>query len=178
MTQVLNEAMCTFRKEIAERRSSIEKGWNAFKTDASPFHVAEVIDRSATDLPDDFVPWAPGVVVTSEYLLRAAGYSPRARQPKGWKKEREGVYKKLLHNYHLTVCKCGDLWIIERPIDTVLAYRYGSLPVVTRDRKAAMWLAEYCSLPPSGEERYHGRPLGVARPLTWVGSTPSGIRYL
>src|SRR5579859_2435727 len=47
----------------------------------------------------------------------------------------------------LKVRPCGEFWRIERAECEVLAFLFGSLPVVTRTKEAAMWLAEYCQPP-------------------------------
>jgi hypothetical protein len=160
--------------EIARRRSATMVGWDGFREDVSPFQVAEVIDRSKTKFTDDFVPWAPGIAVASDYLLRAANYDPGSRRPPGWTQHSARLFRKLLHRNYLTVSRCGEFWLVERQIEEVLVYRYGSLPIVTRNYQAAMRLAEYCHLPRNGEF-HRGRPRGVASNLKWVVSTPDGV---
>jgi hypothetical protein len=164
-------------KEIIDRRERVLLSWPAFQKEASQFQIAEIIERSDTDLRDDFVPWAPGMVVASDYLLRAAGHYPGACRPQGWSRQSDGLFRKPLHRWYLTVSRCGEFWLIEREIEEVLVYHYGSLPVVTRSYQAAMRLAEYCHLRPSDSELYHGRPRGAASNLSWAVSTPDGVRY-
>jgi hypothetical protein len=165
----------TLEQKIIERRGAVLKHWQTFLDQPSPYLVAEVIERSNTELPDDFVPWAPGIVIASDYLLRAAGYHPGSRRPEGWSPGNPGVFTKVTYRNRLTVRGCGEFWIIERETCEVLAYTYGSLPIVTRTYQAAMRLAEYCHPRPLEGENCHPCPRGVASALRWLVSSPSGI---
>jgi hypothetical protein len=72
---------------------------------------------------------------------------------------------------------CGELWTVEREIDQVLVYKFGSLPVFTSTPDEAMQLAEYCHLPATEDEPWHASPRGVASSLRWAVSTPDGIQW-
>jgi hypothetical protein len=133
-----------------------------------------VIERGDPDLdlPHDFVPWAPGVVIPSEYLLMQIG--PHSRD---WQETNHDVYRKSLHRNKLMVRGCGNLWTVERQIDEVPAYKFGPLPVFTRTPEAAMRLAEYCHLPATEAVPWHASTRGVAHCFRWVVSTPDGIEW-
>ena len=164
-------------KMIVERRKAVAKGWQFFVRQSSPFRIEEIIERNKTELPDDFVPWAPGIIIPSGYLLRAANYAPGSHRPKGWSRKCPGVFTKVMYGNCMAVRQCGRFWTVERQNDEVLAFTYGSLPVFTRTYQAAMRLAEYCHLPIPKEASWHPRPRGVASSLRWVISTPDGIRW-
>jgi hypothetical protein len=167
--------MMMLEQKIAERRSAVLKDWSPFLKCVSPFVVSTVIDRSKTNLPDDFVPWAPGVVVPSDYLLQAARYHPGSAPLVGWYPGELGAFIKAMHRNRLKVQPCGEFWRIERAECEVLAYTFGSLPVVTRTAEAAMRLADYCHPRPLEGENSHPCPRGVASCLRWVMSSPTGI---
>jgi len=150
-------------EKVTERREAISRDLKAFQRDASPFLVEEVIARRRTWLPDDLAPWAPGVVLASDYLLRASNYRQGARRPRGWLSRcKGGVFLKFPDDRsHLRVRQCGQFWTVERTVNCVgemLAYPYGPLPIFTRTYQAAMRLAEYC----------HRRPRGTGSSLRWV----------
>ena len=168
--------MMMVEQKIAERRSAVLKDWPSFLMCVSPFVVSTVIDRSKAGLPDDFVPWAPGVVIASDYLLRAAGYCSGSLPPDGWCSGRPGFTRVIFRN-RLTIRECGEFWFIERETCEVLAHSYGSLPVFNRTYQAAMWLAEFCHPRPLEGENSHPCPRGVASCLRWVMSTPTGVRW-
>jgi hypothetical protein len=162
-------------QKIMERRNAVLKDWQAFLKQPSPRLIAEIIERNKTDLPDDFVPWAPGIVVASDYLLRAAGSRPGLAPPEGWSPGQPDVFTKVMHGNRLMVRGCGEFWTVERETNEVLAFIFGSMPMFTRTCQAAMRLAEYCHPRPHEGEIHHPRPREVASGLTWVVSTPSGI---
>ena len=164
--------MFHFKGRIDERRNAVLTDWAHFLKDRSPFVIAEVIERSNTELPNDFTPWAPGIVTPSDYLLRAVG-----SRLGGWECTNPGVYRKILYGNKLLVRGCGEFWTIERQIETTLAYKFGPLPIFARTHDAAMQLAEYCHLPGTEDEPYHASPRGVASSLRWVVSTPDGVRW-
>ena len=159
---------------ISERRNAVLRDWPAFLSNKSPHEIGEVIERGDPDLdlPDDFAPWAPGVVIPSEHLLKQI--APHGRD---WQETNLDVYRKILHRNKLCVRGCGKLWTVEREIDELLAYGFGPLPVFTRTPDAAMRLAEYCHLPTTKDEPWHASPRGVAANLRWVVSTPDGIQW-
>jgi hypothetical protein len=167
-----------FNQKIEERRNAILKCWQRFKEQPPTVLIAEVIERSKTDMPDDFAPWAPGVAIVSDYLLRAAGDGPGSRRPTGWSPGKPDVFTKVVYGNRLMVRGCGEFWTPEREIDMVLAFPFGPLPVFTRTCQAAMRLAEYCHPhPQQGEMSCFPRPREVASGLDWVVATPSGIEW-
>jgi hypothetical protein len=54
-----------FNQKIEERRNAILKCWPGFLEYTPTVLIAEVIERSKTEMPDDFVPWAPWVVIAA-----------------------------------------------------------------------------------------------------------------
>jgi hypothetical protein len=161
---------------IEERRNAILKCWQVFQEHPPTVLIAEAIERSKTDLPAWFAPWAPGVVIASDYLLKAAGHRPRSRRPEGWSEGKNpDVFTKGMHGNQLMVRGCGEFWTVER-FDEVLACPFGPLPVFTRTSHAAMRLAEYCHpLPQEGDKLSSSRPRRVASGLHWVDWSPSGV---
>jgi hypothetical protein len=159
---------------IIARRNAVRRNWPAFLKGRSPYKIGEVIERGDPDLdlPDDFAPWAPGVVVPSEHLLMQI--EPRSRD---WKETAPDVYNKFSHRNKLVVRGCGKLWTVERQTEEVLAHQFGPLPVFTRTPDAAMQLAEHCHLPATEAEPWHASPRGAASCFRWVVSTPDGVRW-
>ncbi len=162
---------------IMERRNAILKCWQGFRERPPTVLIAEVIERSKTDMPDDFVPWAPGIVIPSDYLLRAAGHRPGSRRPEGWSLEKPDVFTKVMYGNRLMVRGCGKFWTAERELDEVLGFPFGPLPVFTRTDQAAMRLVEYCHPCPQQGEGCFPRPREVASGLSWIVATPSGIEW-
>ena len=165
-----------FEEGIQERRALLLKSWPAF-AGQPPLLVGEVIDRDKTEMPNDFCQWAPGLVIASDYLLRAAGYCPGRRGPSGWKEGQPDVFTKVIYRNRLMVRGCGELWSVERENDEVLAFRFGPTPIFTHTRQAAMRLAEYCHPKPDKGEGPFPEPRGVASTLRWAASDPSGIHF-
>jgi hypothetical protein len=165
-----------FAQEIEERRNAILKRWQRFQKQPPTVLIAEVIERSKTELPDWFVPWAPGVVIASDYLLRAAGHRPGSRRPSGWSPGKPDVFTKVIYGNRLMVRGCGEFWTVEREIDETLGFPFGPMPVFTRTSEGAMRLAEYCHpRAQEGEKFCFPRPREVASGLTWIVSDPPGI---
>jgi hypothetical protein len=168
-----------FTDEIIERRNAVLKDWPAFVKQPSSHLIAEFIERDQTDLPSNYCPWAPGIVIASDYLLQAANYHPKSRGPNGWTLGQPDVFTKVIYGNRLLVRGCGEFWTVEREIDEALAFPYGPVPIFTRTRQAAMRLAEYCQPKPREDEyRPFPKPRGVASPLRWIVSTPSGIMWM
>src|SRR5262249_15684526 len=111
-------------QEIEERRSAILNCWQNFLMRPTTVLVAEVIERSEAMLPDWFAPWAPGIVVASDYLLRAAGYHPGARRPGGWIKERPDLFTKVKYGNELITRKCSEFWTVQRKNVQMLAFPF------------------------------------------------------
>lgn len=127
--------------------------WNIFRNQFSPFLFSEVIDRRKVKLPEWFLPLARGAALPSDYLLSRAGYAKGKHCPRGWKQSERGVYRKSFDFGTALVRKCGNqrLWSVERfraarkytESDRVLAFLFGSTPVLARKHQAAMYLAEW-----------------------------------
>jgi hypothetical protein len=156
--------MSTITEKIIARRKAVSLHWQKFLREPPPHLIAEVVERDDTEMPDRFVPWAPGVVVASDHLLAAAHHRLGSRPPLGWSQHKPRVFWKPARTNRLWVCGLGEFWTVEREIETVLVFAYGSMPIVTRSYQAAMRLAEYC----------HPQP---APGLMWVVMTPDGINW-
>jgi hypothetical protein len=103
--------MATVPELIVERQKEISKGWESFL--GHPLHssIAEVIARKSTKLNADFVPWAPGILIASDRLLRSAGHNPNSRRSPKWRKHRRWGY---FMNGPFIVCKRRDFWFVEK----------------------------------------------------------------
>ena len=144
--------------------------WQKFGTEFSPL-IDEVIDRDTAKLPDWFVPFALGVFVAGDALLRTAGHRDGMRRPRGWRKaigiDADGVYVRHVdpvdpyNSRWLLVREClvQGLWMVERwtgrrrhgDADDILVHEFGSTPIFTRSCPAAMRLAMHCHVkPPAG----------------------------
>jgi hypothetical protein len=145
--------------------------WQKFGTEVSPF-IDELMNRVEADLPHWFVPFAHGVFVASDALLRTAGHRDGMRQPPGWREARgidaDGVYVRHVdpvdpyNSRWLLVREClvQGLWMVERwtkrrrhgDADEILVHEFGSTPIFTRSCPAAMRLAMHCHVkgPPAG----------------------------
>lgn len=148
--------------KIRHRRRAVMRDWVPFQRDASPFLVAEIIERRKACLPDDLAPWAPAIVLAGDYLLRAANYRPGVRRSRGWRRD-SNVFLKFPEGHpYLRVRRCGRYWTVERTIKTqegeILVYSFGALPIFTRTYQAATRLADYCN------PNTHGAAAG----LRWV----------
>jgi hypothetical protein len=168
----------TYHEKIQERRDAILKCLEGFQNNLPTVLISKVIERSKTELPDRFVPWAPAVVIASNYLLEAAGHRPRSRRPNGWTETNPDVFRKETYWNQLKVRGCGELWSVERECDEVLAFPFGPLPVFVETLHGAMRLAEYCHPHPQvGEYRSFPRPRGTASGLHWIPREPGGIGW-
>jgi hypothetical protein len=156
--------MATVSELIVERQNEVLKGWQSFLKHPLHRSIAEVIERKSTQLNADFVPWAPGIVIASDHLLRSAGHNPNSRRPPRWRKHRRWGY---FMKGALIVRKRGDFWFVEIAGPSVLVFRYGSMPVCTRTYQAAMRLAQYFLSLPTLPPPSHG--------LRWIMSKPDGI---
>jgi hypothetical protein len=145
--------------------------WQKYDREFSPF-IGEVLDRDAAKLPGWFVPFAHGVFVAGDALLRTAGHCDGMRRPPGWRQARgidtDGVYVRHVdpvdpyNSRWLLVREClvQGLWMVERwtderrhsDADEILVHGFGSTPIFTRSCPAAMRLAMHCHVngPPAG----------------------------
>jgi hypothetical protein len=167
-----------YNQMIQERRDAILKCFEGFREHPPTVLISKVIERSKSDLPSWFVPWAPAVVIASDYLLQATGHRPGSHRPKGWSEGKPDVFTKAIYGNRLMVRGCGELWTVERACDEVLAFPFGPLPVFTETSQGAMRLAEYCHpRAQEGEYRSFPRPRGTASGLHWIVATPNGIEW-
>jgi hypothetical protein len=113
----------------------------------------------------------PAVAIASDHLLSLAHYRVGKRPPAGWKPGKGDAFTKVLRGNELLVRGAGEFWMVEREMEEVLVFTYGSLPLFTRAYEGAMWLAEYCHT-----RRYE--PLKHVPGLSWVVEEPCGVRFL
>ena len=146
---------------ITKRRNAVMNDWPSFLRQASPFVVEEVIERSKAGLPDYLVPWAPGTVVASKYLLKAANCHPRANR---WDHVNSHCFATGPVGEGLAVYKRENIWYIDCG-QTALVYTFGSLPVGARTSEEAILLAEFC----------YPSPRGAAASFRWVSWYETGI---
>src|SRR5947209_762663 len=75
-----------------------------------------VLDREKTDLPKNYLPDAPGIVIAGEGMLRAAGYRPGHYPSRSWYKQNHLVFRSEANSdaeRTLQVRACGDFWVVE-----------------------------------------------------------------
>ena len=162
--------MATVSELIIERRNNVSKGWQSFLNHPLHSSIAEVIERKNTQLKADFVPWAPGIVIASDYLLRTAGYTSTAsHRPPRWRKHRRWGY---FRKGPIVVRKRDEFWFVESAFGDVLVFRYGSMPICTRTHQAAMKLAEHYLK--RSQYTFNWLPLQPDG-LRWIKSKPDGI---
>jgi len=103
--------MMTVSDLIAERQNELSKSWQSFLKQRSTYSIGKIVNRRNTKLPPNFVPWAPGIVMASDYLLRLAGYHSKSGRPKFWRLQpSRGRYRKGLW---LFVRNHGKFWTVE-----------------------------------------------------------------
>jgi hypothetical protein len=120
-----------------------------------------MVDRSDTEMPDDYLPTARGILIAGRDMLRAAGYVPGSCRPRGWSRRNPGVFARpSAESQHiLWVRQCGRFWVIERSFefsehgcdfrdDYALTCALTDMPISTRTYQAAMRLAEHCDMSP------------------------------
>jgi hypothetical protein len=124
--------------------------WHKFSQEFWPRPIDQVIDRNEARLPDWLVPWARGVAIASDTLLRNAGYRPGMHRPHGWDETSPRYFVREMGRTSLLVRASDDtgLWTIERlgetrryEVDEVLACVFGWTPIFTRSYQSAMRLA-------------------------------------
>jgi hypothetical protein len=141
--------------------------WQTFLKGPPPHLIAEVIGRSKLGLPGWFVPFARGVAIASNDLLREAGHHNGMYRPRGWLNYKCDFFRWIIdwdpfNGSWLLVRQCNNqgLWTVERwrqkrphgNADEVLVHEFGSTPIFTRSYQAAMRLAMFCheTGPPAG----------------------------
>lgn len=158
--------MSNISELISQRQENLAKGWQSFLTHPLHKSIAVVVEREKTNLPSEFVPWAPGIVIASDSLLEAAGRF-------GWL-ELWRQHKRYGHYYfcQIRVKERSGFWFVETG-GCVLAFRYGSMPICARTHPNAINLCMYIL-----EHSHHtmNTPLGPkGHGLCWVRSTRDGI---
>jgi hypothetical protein len=127
-----------------------------------PDVIEEVINRSSVELPDTFVPSAKRIALGDGGLLWLVT-PPRTYPPVGhWVgRAREGRFMRFADNdnYLLSVRRYGKLWSVERKklgADTgeVLAFAFGSTPILLRRYEDARAIARQSHPSPSEKAQY------------------------
>jgi hypothetical protein len=150
---------------IDERLKTLSKSWHTFLKHPKHHCIGMVVEREKTNLPAKFVPWAPGIVIVSDYLLRVAGQAPYSEF---WRRHpRHGYY--YCKNTNLVVRERSGFWFMESGSDVVV-FVYASMPVCTRTHREAINLSAYFN--PESYGSYH---IDRGHGLRWVGSKPDGI---
>jgi hypothetical protein len=130
---------------------------NLFSDNTAPRLFERIIDRDETALPSSYLPEAPGVLIASKDMLRAAGHTSHRRRPRGWTPRKPGVFRKPIGNeLLLQVRQCGDArsdhWTIEvvhqrefsREWVEALVCAFSGRPIWARTYQGAMRMAEHC----------------------------------
>jgi hypothetical protein len=55
--------MASTSEMIIERQKTLSRNWQSFLKHPQHSSIAEVVKRKKAELPPDFVPWAPAVVI-------------------------------------------------------------------------------------------------------------------
>jgi hypothetical protein len=77
----------------------------------------DVLDRVQTEMPECYLPSAPGVLIAGPQMLQAAGPARSAGSLAGWSRGVTGSKKTARDGKTvLWVQRCGKYWIIERSI--------------------------------------------------------------
>ena len=142
----------------------------SYSDEAAPKIFECDLDRAQAGMPDYFIPEAPGVLLAGKDMLIAAGDVPGAPEPAGWSPgvplmpgedgrrawEAADFEKPSSDGERILRAKrFGKFWMPERSIRVTigrgqlrevhaLVFAFGNAPIWTRDRQAAMRLAEYC----------------------------------
>jgi hypothetical protein len=126
-----------------------------FSDNTAPHLFERIIDRDETALPSDYLAGAPGALIVSEDMLRAAGHTSHRRRPHGWTPLRPGVFRKPIGN-QLCLQVSGnarsDHWTIEIVHDPgfsqewaeALVCAFSGRPIWARTYQGAMRMAEHC----------------------------------
>jgi hypothetical protein len=128
-----------------------------FSDKTAPRLFERIIDRNQTALPSCYLPQAPGALIASKDMLRAAGHTSHRRRPQGWTPLRPGVFRKPVGNQLLLqVRQSGnarsDHWTIEVVHDPgfsqewveALVCAFSGRPIWARTYQGAMRMAEHC----------------------------------
>jgi hypothetical protein len=165
------------RWHIARRLKTIRPSYNRFKR-AGNIWVSHIIPRWGV-LPPDFIPWAPGIVVPSQALLRRLGCKTGRAFPPGWR--RLGLRDRDDYSdgsgWGLSVMRCGNFWCIKNG-GGVLVFDFASQPICTRNHIDAMYLAEAAKkfYPHRRSKKIAAWPFGP--PVRWFSYRPSYATYI
>ena len=117
-----------------------------------PRLFGSLIEREETELPDEYLPRAPGLLPAGEDLLGGVGSVPGCYRPGGWSQQPNGFMRRVYRaKRKLWVRRCGKQWIAERTIDLgnnrrevqALVEAFGRAPICTSTFQEAMRLADY-----------------------------------
>jgi hypothetical protein len=162
-----SKTMATVSELINERRKTLSESWLAFLRGPLHSSIDQVIDRKNTNLPSSYLPWAPAIVIASSSLLKAARQADRYVD-RYYKHQRFGYY--YYAEIHIKE-RCG-FWFIERG-EYVLVFRFGSMPICTRNHLDGIRLFEHVFHQWDGT---YESPVGAhGYNLRWVGRTRDGI---
>jgi hypothetical protein len=115
------------------------------------------LERSSVEIPEDYLPSAPGILLTGARISKYAGWAPGMPCPRGWEGAGPGVYKRVLlpsesiDGYRvLRVRQSGydNRWAVERrdPMSGVvqaLVFPFQNVPIWAQSPQEAMFLAEF-----------------------------------
>jgi hypothetical protein len=121
--------------------------WKNFCAHPSPFVFDEIIEHGTGEIDWEWLPYARGVAIASEHLLRSAHFKPPKFKAHAYKRgylRSAGLYELLIYSTHER-----DFWIIERrnkrnptaPNDR-LVLSLGWTPLATRHFRAAICLGQ------------------------------------
>lgn len=142
-----------------------------------------MLDRAQAGMIEYFLPEAVrGVLIAGRDMLAAAGHIPGAPEPvgwtpsvpllPGWRGQEVADFEKPSADGQrmLRAKRYGNFWMVERSIRVIrgryqmreiqgLVFSFESVPIWTRDQKAAMRLAEHCDPIPAPPVAGYWMPL-------------------
>jgi hypothetical protein len=114
------------------------------------------LERSSVEIPEDYLPNAPGVLLAGARMSGYAGWAPGMPCPRGWEGAGPGVYKRVLLFSERVDAYCvlrvrqsgyENRWAVERrdPIRGVqaLVFPFENVPIWAKSPQEAMFLAEF-----------------------------------
>ena len=118
----------------------------------APRLYGSLIEREEAELPDEYLPGAPGLLPAGEDLLAGVGSVPGCHRPRGWSQRPNGFTRRVYHTKRqLWAIRCGKQWIAERTIDLgnnrrevqALVESFGRAPICSSTSQEAMQLADW-----------------------------------
>jgi hypothetical protein len=114
-------------------------------------HLFELfVPRDQIELPEDYLPRAPGILPAGKDLLLGVGAVPESCRPGGWTKIPDGFMRRVYRtNRRLRVRSCGKHWLIERTIDRkrrekqVLVESFGNALICSSTHRDGMRIADF-----------------------------------